>query len=244
MIQNATIMGMPVSIHIIDEAQQKDIHEILDYMRHIDDVFSTYKSDSEISKINTGSWQKENFSNEVKLVLELCEQTKRETHGYFDMVRNGKIDPSGIVKGFAIHESAEMLRQKGYKNFSITIAGDAEVVGKSEKGNMWEIGIQNPFNSKEIIKVIALTDKGIATSGNYIQGQHIYNPITKTMANEIASMTVIGPNAYEADRFATAAFAMGENGIVFIERLRGFEGYMVTKNKKAIYTSGFEALTL
>lgn len=241
MTRQATIMGMPVDVHIVDtNAIERDIDDIFLYLRHVDAIFSPYKKDSEISKINDGRLEKENASGEVQHIFALCEETKQETHGYFDMTRNGRIDPSGIVKGYAIHEAANMLRDKRYKSFSVTIAGDTEVVGSSKGGRKgWRIGIQNPFNTKEIIKVIQVTDKGVATSGNYTQGQHIYNPHTGEMADKIASMTVIAKNAYEADRFATAAFAMGENGIQFIEGLPRVEGYMVTKEKKAIMTSGF-----
>ena len=66
------------------------------------------------------------------------------------------------------------------------------------------------------------------------------NPKTKVAAAEIASISVIGPNVYEADRFATAAFAMGEKGIEFIEGLKGFEGYMIKNNQIAVMTSGFK----
>jgi FAD:protein FMN transferase len=83
--------------------------------------------------------------------------------------------------------------------------------------------------------------EGVATSGTYIRGLHIYDPKKDNQpVNEIVSLTVIGPNIYEADRFATAAFAMGKNGINFIENLPGFEGYMVDNDKKATLTTGFE----
>jgi thiamine biosynthesis lipoprotein len=65
----------------------------------------------------------------------------------------------------------------------------------------------------------------------------------KKPAEEIVSLTVIGPNIYEADRFATAAFAMGEKGILFIEDLAGFEGYMINHEGLATFTSGFKEYT-
>jgi thiamine biosynthesis lipoprotein ApbE len=61
---------------------------------------------------------------------------------------------------------------------------------------------------------------------------------------DVVSLTVIGPNVYEADRFATAAFAMGKKGIYFIEQLPGFEGYMIDTSAQATYTSGFERYVL
>jgi thiamine biosynthesis lipoprotein len=57
----------------------------------------------------------------------------------------------------------------------------------------------------------------------------------------MVSLTVIGPNVYEADRFATAAFAMGQDGLSFLENLEGFEGYAVTKDKQGWCTSGFNS---
>jgi thiamine biosynthesis lipoprotein len=150
------------------------------------------------------------------------------------------LNPSGLVKGYAIWQGSKILEKKSYKNFYVEIAGDIQAVGKNAKGESWKVGIQNPFNPKEIIKIVRISNKGIATSGNYQRGEHIINPKTKIAAAEIASISVIGPNIYEADRFATAAFAMGEKGINFIETLKGFAGYMVKNNQMAIMTSGFE----
>jgi FAD:protein FMN transferase len=89
--------------------------------------------------------------------------------------------------------------------------------------------------------VLALSDCGVATSGTAIRGQHIYDPLQPGVPLlEVLSLTVIGPNIYEADRFATAAFAMGKRGIQFIETLPGFEGYLIDANARATYTSRFE----
>jgi thiamine biosynthesis lipoprotein len=81
----------------------------------------------------------------------------------------------------------------------------------------------------------------VATSGTYERGKHIYNPKTgKTAESDIASISIIGPNVYEADRFATAAFAMGREGINFIASLLGFEGMMIDNDGVATMTDGFE----
>jgi len=176
----------------------------------------------------------------MKEILQLCEDTKVETNGYFTAYRNGKLDPSGLVKGYAIWNAAELLQKQGYNNFYVEIAGDIQVFGKNEKKENWKVGIRNPFNRKEIVKVVQLYNQGIATSGNYVRGKHIYDPVKGTTADETASITIIGPNVYDADRFATAAFAMGEKGIKFIQSLEGFEGYMITKKKQALFTEGFE----
>lgn len=235
------VMGMPSNIEIVDKnINEKDFYKVFSYFNQIDEKFSTYKENSEISKINRNEIKEIKYSSEMKKILKLSKQTKNETNGYFNININGKIDPSGIVKGYAIYNGAKLLLDLGYKNFYVEIAGDIQVFGKNINNKNWKIGIENPFKKGEIIKVINLSDKGIATSGNYIRGKHIYNPKKKLAADEIMSLSVIGPNVYEADRFATAAFAMGKNGIKFIENLSGFEGYMVTKDKNAIFTSNFE----
>jgi thiamine biosynthesis lipoprotein len=86
-----------------------------------------------------------------------------------------------------------------------------------------------------------VSDQAVATSGTYIRGNHIYSPKEKDRTEfEIVSMTIIGPNIYEADRFATAAFAMGSKGIHFIETLPDLEAYMINKKGIATMTTGFE----
>lgn len=87
--------------------------------------------------------------------------------------------------------------------------------------------------------MLALSNAGIATSGTYIRGQHIYNPRDAAdPLTDVVSLTVIGPDVYEADRFATAAFAMGRQGIYYIEKLADFEGYMIDRTGQATFTSG------
>ena len=106
------------------------------------------------------------------------------------------------------------------------------------------MGIRNPFNLHEIVKVLAVSNCGVATSGTSIRGQHIYDPhTTSPLSTDLVSLTVIGPNIYEADRFATAAFAMGSAGIMFIEQLAGFEGYAIDRHGQATYTSDFVRYT-
>lgn len=241
MKQLQLLMGMPITVEILDaSATEADIEKVFASFRAIDETFSTYKEQSEISKINRGELSGDAYSEAMKTILALSEQTRQETRGYFDIRHDGMLDPSGIVKGWAILQAARMLKAAGFVNFFIDAGGDIQVAG-TKQGHPWRVGIRNPFNRNEYVKVLALTDKGIATSGTAIRGQHIYNPHQPQMPiEEIVSLTVIGPDVYEADRFATAAFAMGKRGIYFIEQLAGFEGYMIDASARATFTSGFE----
>ena len=232
MKQTQDIMGMPITVEIDDNSDPENLIRVFDYFRAVDQKFSPFKPDSEVSKLNRG----EAYSQELKDVLKLCDETKQATHGYFDIKKpDGSLDPSGLVKGWAINNAAQILKDHDVENFFIEAGGDIQVGGK-----VWKVGIRNPFNKEQIIKVLQIKDQGVATSGTYERGQHIYNPKQKNQnIDEIVSLTVVGPNIYEADRFATAAFAMGREGINFIENLPGFEGYMVDKSGMGTETTGF-----
>lgn len=245
MQQTRLLMGMPITLEVVDvQVTQDDFEHIFTYFLWVDGTFSTYKATSEISRLNRGELLVSQASEAVQTMLTLCEQTKRETHGYFDIQRDGLRDPSGLVKGWAIQQAAQKLEERGFHNFFIDAGGDIQVAGHKQN-KPWRIGIRNPFNRQEYVKVLALTDCGVATSGTAIRGQHIYNPHQRgTPILDVVSLTVIGPNIYEADRFATAAFAMGKSGIQFIEQLAGFEGYLIDAQARATFTSGFERYVL
>lgn len=241
MKQTRLLMGMPITVEILDPGvTSEQLDRVFDYFATVDERFSTYREESEISRINRGELLPEQYSDEMKTILSLCEQTKQQTGGYFDIAHDGRLDPSGIVKGWAIQQAADRLSASGLKNFYVDAGGDIQVAGTKE-GHPWRVGIRNPFEREEYVKVLVLSDCGVATSGTAIRGQHIYDPLQPGVPLlEVLSLTVIGPNIYEADRFATAAFAMGKRGIRFIETLPGFEGYLIDANARATYTSRFE----
>lgn len=240
MKQTRHLMGMHITIEIVDKGVKiSDIDAVYTYFHWVDQTFSPYKKTSEVSRYNRGEIIPPKLSDEMKTIMHLAMQTKKETEGYFDSYRDGVLDPSGIVKGWAIWQASLTLRQKGFRNFYIDAGGDVQVAG-TNKGQPWTIGIRNPFQKDQIVKVVTLNDQGIATSGTAERGQHIYNPHAPTkQIKHIVSLTVIGSNVLEADRFATAAFAMGKDGIVFIENQPGLEGYMINEYGIATYTSGF-----
>ena len=253
MRQTRLIMGMPITIEVtrgelvesVGAGNAATIESVFDYFRAIDERFSTYKETSEISRINRGEIAPADMSSAMREVFEIAERTRHETGGYFDIKRpDGSIDPSGIVKGWSILHAARLLEAADCTDFFVDAGGDIASRGKNESGTDWSVGIRNPFNREEIIKVIYPRGAGVATSGSYIRGAHIYDPHDPSKAlDEIVSITVIGPDVLEADRFATAAFAMQHAGIEFIERMSGLEGYMIDRAGTATMTSGFERYT-
>lgn len=236
------MMGMPITVEIADAgADPAAIDAVFAYFRSVDERFSTYKTTSEISRMNDGLVREDQRSPEMREVLARCEETARLTDGYFDIKgRDGRLDPSGLVKGWSIKNAADLLAGMGYGNFYVDAGGDVEVRGTDAAGEPWTVGIRDPFGSTGMVKVLRLRDSGVATSGTYLRGQHIYDPRRKgEPITDIVSLTVVGPDVYEADRFATAAFAMGRAGIAFIARVRGLEGYLIDARGGATMTPGF-----
>jgi FAD:protein FMN transferase len=237
------LMGMPITVDVVGASDSCLLDWVFAYFDEVDRRFSTYKPDSEISAINQGRLVRSDYSDEMREVLALAEATKCETDGYFDIRKSdGSLDPSGIVKGWAIRDAAAILVDAGVRDFFIDAGGDIQSSGKNASGEEWSVGIRNPFNETEIIKIVYPHGRGVATSGNYVRGQHIYDPhAPDAPPADIVSLTVIGPDVLEADRFATAAFAMGKLGIEFIEDMPGLEGYVVNGSGRATLTSGFAA---
>ena len=240
-------MTMPVNLEIVD-GQVSDLHfkKVFDYLKGIDEKFSFFKDTSELSKINRGEIAPENWSYEMREVFLLSSELKEKTGGYFDIVNNEKkFNPSGIVKGWAIKKASDLLKADGINNFCLDVGGDIQVSGKNSEGGLWRVGIKNPFNTSEIVKVVGLSNEGIATSGNYERGHHIYNPFNRgEILSDILSLTIIGPDVFEADKYSTPAFAMGRKGIEFIESFPGLEAYMIDKDGVAIMTSGFKKFVI
>lgn len=235
-------MGMPVTVEILDaHAAEENIEEVFEFFTYIDNKFSVYKKESEISLINRNELKEEDYSEDMQKVLELSEQSKKLTNGFFDIkTPSGKLDPSGLVKGWAIKLASEILSAKGFGNYYIEAGGDVQARREDLSLEPWTVGIKNPFQQDQIVKILNIRNEGVATSGTYIRGQHIYDPFKpEKQLKEIVSITVVGPDIYQADRMATAAFAMGDKGILFIESLPGLEGYQIDRKGIASYTKGF-----
>ena len=243
--QTRILMGMPITI-ALGEAPDHLRDEVFAYFAAVDQRFSLYRADSEISALNQGRIALAQISPDMREVLDWADQTRRETRGYFDIRRaDGSLDPSGIVKGWAVLNAAKFIEAAGVKHYFVDAGGDIQTGAKNGEGHDWTIGIRHPFQENAIVKALKLAGRGIATSGTYARGHHIYNPhCRERQIDEIVSLSVIAKDVLEADRFATAAFAMGLEGIAFIEDMPGLEGYVIDAHGIATQSSGFGAFVV
>lgn len=220
-------MGIPISIDIPECQDDKVFAECLQRLTHIDERFSTYKSDSEVSRYNQGDVPVP--SNEFAAVMNACATYQSSTDDYFSAYYNDTYDPTGYVKGWAIHEVGKIIQKNGYQTYLINAAGDIEAASDGDK--TWQLAIQHPFDRSQTIASLSIKNGALATSGTYERGLHIFNPHTKQAASGIRSASVWGPDIITADVFATAIIAMGtQNAIDFMSRQTGYHCLFVEQD--------------
>lgn len=230
------IMGMPIVVEVRDEDVDPIVlDEVFDWLRWVDTTFSTYKDDSEISRLARGEFALANACPEVRDVLRKCDELRLETRGYFDARASGILDPSGLVKGWSIDRAASILDEAGLRSFAVNAGGDMRL-----RGGPWRIGIQHPRERDWVAAVVEATDLAVATSGAYARGDHVLNPYTGRPPTDILSVTVVGDELATADAYATAAFAMGgEAASHWVARLRGYEAMIILEDDVVLATGGF-----
>lgn len=242
-------MGTAIVVEVRDEGVEDGrfaaaVDAAFEHFRQVDARFSTYKADSEVSRLNRGELREGSVSAEMRDVLQMCEEARVASDGYFDILRHRTddwIDPSGLVKGWSVEGAARILESAGAVNYQINAAGDVLVRGNPEPGMPWRIGIRNPWDAQTIVAVVAADDLAIATSGAYERGEHVIVPHTGRPPDGIASMTVVGPSLTWADTWATAAYAMGIRGVEWIAReVDGYEACAISTDRQLVMTTGFE----
>jgi FAD:protein FMN transferase len=234
------IMGMPITIAIAREGSVQVLEAAFNIFREVDNRFSTYKVESEISLVNAGLIPPDKYSAQMSELLAKCEAARSATHGYFDIHHAGKIDPSGLVKGWSIQKVADFLKSQYLRDFFVDAGGDIVAVGVGPHGKPWMVGIRDPKECDKNIKILHLSNLAVATSGTSERGNHIYNPHSADIPSGLLALTVVGPLIEIADVLATTAFAMGaEPGLGFIASQPDYEAYAVTDQLSALYTPGF-----
>ncbi|MFI7073388.1 FAD:protein FMN transferase [Micromonospora sp. WMMD754] len=216
-------MGTAISLDLADELPAAVLHELaedtFDWLREVDARFSTYRDDSEVCRLDRGELALADASDHLRAVLECCADLWSATDGFFDAYATGRLDPSGYVKGWAAQVASDRLLAAGAPNHCVNAGGDVRVRGHTATGEPWRIGVRHPWDPAATCLVLTGTDLAVATSGVYERGHHVVDPRRGTPAVGLRSVTVVGPDLGLADAYATAAVAMGDPGIAWLDRL-------------------------
>ncbi|MGR6321328.1 FAD:protein FMN transferase [Micromonospora soli] len=216
-------MGTAISLDLADDLPAATLWELAEetfgWLREVDARFSTYRADSEVSRLDRGELPLADTSADLRAVLERCADLWAETDGFFDAYATGRLDPSGYVKGWAAQVASDRLVAAGAGNHCLNAGGDVRVRGRSAGGGEWRIGVRHPWDPGAACLVLTGTDLAVATSGVYERGHHVLDPRQGVPARGLRSVTVVGPDLGTADAYATAAVAMGAAGIAWLDAL-------------------------
>ena len=213
------VMGMPISLalrgrHAADEAGRAAWAEVMESLRRADEVFSTYRPDSFVSRLGRGELTPADCPPEVSDVLDLGEQASRTSGGAFSVHLPGPdgatvLDPSGVVKGWAAERAAEALRVLPETGFCLSAGGDIVCRTEDPDAAPWRIGIEDPADPQRLVAVVPVVDGAVATSGSAHRGQHVVDARTGRPPSGVAAVTVLSASLTEADIDATSAYAQG-----------------------------------
>jgi thiamine biosynthesis lipoprotein len=131
------------------------------------------------------------------------------------------IDLGGIGKGYGVDRAAEVLRSWGIQNALVNVGGDLYVLGGSEDGDPWKVGVRSPDDPEALVATLSMSDRAVATSGDYLQFfeyegrryHHLLDPTTGAPSRaRMRSVTVAAESCIDADAGATTAFIASVDG--------------------------------
>jgi thiamine biosynthesis lipoprotein len=228
--------GEPAAVRAAVDAAVAGLHRV-------DEVFSTYRADSQVSRLARGELTVGACVPEVAEVLELAVEAERVSDGWFSTSYRGRLDPTGIVKGWAVERAARRIAAAGATGVNVNGGGDVQVLGTPGAGRPWRVGVADPLRPGGLAAVVsaaAAAELAVATSGTAERGAHIVDPRTgRSAVTDLVSVTVVAPRLTWADCWATAAFARGSReGLRWLESLDGVEALLVTAEDEVRCTGG------
>jgi thiamine biosynthesis lipoprotein len=249
--------GTVISVDVRDTVAPDVLDALFDWFARVDDLFSTWRPETEISRLARGELEPGAAQPEIRQVLAACADLKQETNGAFDIEAarhletfapgQAAIDPSGYVKGWAVEEGARRLAEAGAHNFTIGAGGDVVTRGGPDPGDgasVWRVGIRHPWEAERVSMVLGIRNLACATSGRYERGDHVLDPRDGSAANRLMAATVIGPDLGAADAYATALMVLGADGLSWIVTKAGYEALVITPEREVIFTPGIDCVRL
>jgi FAD:protein FMN transferase len=230
-------MNLPVSLavrgrHADDDQGRAAWAEVMATLREVDAVFSTYRPDSHISRLGRGETTLVDCPPEVAEVLALGELAERQSQGAFRIRRPGPtgevvLDPTGVVKGWAVERAADHLRALEATDFCLSAGGDLVCRTLDPDAPPWRIGVEDPHDPGRLVAVVPVVTGAVATSGTAHRGGHLVDARTGRPPAGVASATVIAASLTWADIDATAAYAHGPDAARWLRTRPGRSGLVV-----------------
>ena len=243
-------MNMPFTIafvrdsfdEILADVLNQIVNEIDKYLQNVEEKFSPFLSESLVSRhTDIGEELQDDFFDiEYQEVYSRSIIAKKETHGLFDPFFDGKYNPTGFVKGWAIENAfmkyiKPLIDNNILEAGAINGAGDMQVGTRLDSSFSWKIGIENPEDKEKIIAKYSIKNGAVATSGLSKRGRHIKSD------NDInhIQVTVVGTYLSEVDVLATAGVVANEKIWREIVENKLLTGILLTKEGiKRVFEEG------
>jgi thiamine biosynthesis lipoprotein len=241
-VRNHAVMGTMASVHVHDRVDAdlivQAIGRVWAELDRVEEMFSTFRETSEISRINRGELHLLDASPEVVEVVDACTWLEHASNGAFRARRPGdtELDPAGFVKGWAAERAAQCLDGAGVTQWYLSVGGDIQTRGTACNGSPWRVAISDPTNAdpRAICALVEVSGDAVATSGTAARGRHLWDGRSDQPATALASMTVVGPHLTWADAFATAGFVMGVDGVAWFANFDGYRALAITTEGELI----------
>ena len=244
-VHHLDVMGTVVTIDVYGDSSLSAPHasslieRACASLHEADDVFSTWKADSPMSRLRRGEITVSMAPPLVAEVLGLCATARDISDGWFDpWVLPGGVDPTGYVKGWAAQRALGELEDPAVTGAIVNAAGDIASLGGLGRSRRFRFGIVNPFATRELLCVVHGAP-ALATSGTYERGLHLIDPHTGSVEAKVASASVTGPELGLADALATAVAVAGPKGLAMIDGIEGYDAMIVTPEGAMQWTVGF-----
>jgi thiamine biosynthesis lipoprotein len=241
------LMGTVFTITVLDESHSDSaVDKAFAWLREVEATFSTFREDSEISRIGRGDLTPDHASTEVRHVLARCAEIESATEGRFS-IRPGRaggpgLDPAGFVKGWSVDEAAMLLLVEGVDRFFINAGGDVKCVGAPPDHDRWRIGVRHPQSPNDTGAVLRIREGAVATSGTYFRGEHIWGK--HQSEDEVTSVTVTGPDLGLADALATAIYGDQAASLTWMGRFPGYGVALMTSDHRISWTEPLDGVVV
>ena len=236
-------MGTVFSFDIRDDDSSEietGLCQAVAFLHEVDRIFSTYKSDSDISRLGRLEVTIGECDPLVAAVLEIGERAVADGAGAFTLYPHDLLDPSAVVKGWAIERASSILYDAGSRVHLVNGGGDIQC--RSDGSFDWGVAIADPRDSSRVILAVGDPQAprfAVATSGSAERGEHIVDARGGVAGVGLLSVTIVGASITDVDIAATTAFALGAQARDWVEAHDGFEALAVLADGGMWTTSGF-----
>lgn len=164
------------------------------------------------------------------------------------------LDVNAIAQGYSVDILSDYFEETGVYNYLVEVGGEVRTRGTKARGEKWKVGIDkpvenDPVSGRDLQAVIILTDKSMATSGNYrrfyideetgIKYSHTIDPKTGyPVRQNLLSATIVTDDCMSADAFATACMVLGlERSIELVGKYPFLDAYLIFSDDKGNFNT-------